>query len=153
MSDRKTVKLNSLLRLDHQVNQVKNELVEAHKDGQKALSLAKDKLLDSPNTNKTFKKTVAKRVDFQANEKIFNQLTSLDISEAKVLKKSKAPIKNDFKRDIEPRLSDFHEPFQGEPMPSVQDPKEITERIIRKLYSNNEPKIARPQFQDKFSPY
>ena len=70
--------LNSLLRLGYQVNKVKNELKKA--DADKALVLAKDKLLDSPNTKKTFKKTVAKRVDFGPDEKLYNKLTSLDVS-------------------------------------------------------------------------
>merc|ERR1719367_1514868 len=70
--------LNSVLRLGHQVSKVKNELKKA--DADKALILAKDKILDSPNTKKTFKKTVAKRVDFGPDEKLYNKLTSLDIS-------------------------------------------------------------------------
>ena len=71
--------LNSLLRLGHQVNTVKTQLKNANSG--KALGLAKDKLLDSPNTNKGFRKTVAKRVDFGSEEKLFNQLTKLDLSE------------------------------------------------------------------------
>ena len=58
-----TTELNSVLRLGHQVNKVKNDLKKA--DADKALVLAKDKILDSPNTKKTFKKTVHLLPDFK----------------------------------------------------------------------------------------
>ena len=104
---RKTIQVqptefNSVLRLGHQVSKVKNELKKA--DADKALILAKDKILDSPNTKKTFKKTVAKRVDFGPDEKLYNKLTSLDISNIDkkvVIKKSNLPKG---KRDPEPCL-------------------------------------------------
>jgi len=111
--------LNSLLRLGHQVNKVKRELDSANED--KALELAKGKLLDSPNTNKSFRKTVAKRVEFGPDENLFNKLTSLDLSAAEVKPSAVARVKNvpEGKRDPEPCLKDFHEPFHGEPVPMI----------------------------------
>ena len=83
---RKTIEVqsaepNSVLRLKHQVDKVKNDLKKADHD--KALVLAKDKLLDSPNTKKTFKKTVAKRVDFGPDEKLYNSWNLAQTNEMK----------------------------------------------------------------------
>jgi hypothetical protein len=131
--------LNSLLRLGHQVNKVKQDLKSAN-DGKVALGLAKDKLLDSPNTNKTFRKTVAKRVDFGPEEKLFNQLASLDITEtSEVPKKAKKVVQQSHfhKRDPEAKLSDFHQPFQGQPIPSVQDGAILKAKIIEHVYKDS----------------
>ena len=152
--------LNSLLRLGHQVNTVKTQLKNANSG--KALGLAKDKLLDSPNTNKGFRKTVAKRVDFGSEEKLFNQLTKLDLSEnsdpvqiqKSALKKKSSSVPS-CKRDPEPRLSDFHEPFQGQPMPSVQDSDEMMSKIVKDYYKQDKDwpdkfRASRKKFQDTF---
>jgi len=145
--------LNSLLRLGYQVNKVKNELKKA--DADKALVLAKDKLLDSPNTKKTFKKSVAKRVDFGPDEKLYNKLTSLDISniDKKVMiKRSNLPVG---KRDPEPCLSDYHEPFHGEAVPMTTSSKDIKTKIAEKFYEQD-PNwrqkflVNRTSFQDEF---
>jgi len=155
---RKTIQVqptefNSVLRLGHQVSKVKNELKKA--DADKALILAKDKILDSPNTKKTFKKTVAKRVDFGPDEKLYNKLTSLDISNIDkkvVIKKSNLPKG---KRDPEPCLSDFHEPFHGEAIPMTSDSKDIKSKIAENFYKQDpdwrEKFLAgRTRFQDNF---
>ena len=129
--------LHSLLRLGHQVDRVKDELKSANAD--KALELAKDKLLDSPNTCKTFKKSIAKRVDFAPNEKIYNKLASLDITESLDDDTLKRVVKNApvGKRDPEPCLSDFHQPFQGEPLPMTLDSKEARNEISKNLANLN----------------
>jgi len=144
---RKTIEVqsaepNSVLRLKHQVDKVKNDLKKADHD--KALVLAKDKLLDSPNTKKTFKKTVAKRVDFGPDEKLYNKLTSLDVSniqDKKVIKRANVPTG---KRDPEPCLSDFHEPFHGEAVPMTLDSKEFKAKIAEKFYQQD------PDWRQKF---
>jgi len=154
--------LNSLLRIGHQVNTVRNEIKQA--DQQKALGLAKGKLLDSPNTNKDFRKTVAKRVDFAPDEKLFNTLTKLDLSENsdpnEIAKKQIKKHKNSSsacanKRDPEPNLSDFHEVFQGQPIPCVQDGDEILSKIMAQTYQPDKDwpekfRKSQTKFQDKF---
>lgn len=136
---RKTAQVepHSVLRLNHRVNQVRNELKNANQE--KGLELAKDKLLDSPNTCKTFKKSVAKRTDFAADEKLFKKLQSLDITNEAALEKPKRvanlPIG---KRDEEPRLEDFHQPFQGEPVPMTLHSKDILDRIKAKLTKSDD---------------
>lgn len=150
--------LNSLLRLGHQVNTVRNEIKNADKE--KALGLAKGRLVDSPNTNKGFRKSVSKRVDFGPDEKLFNKLTKLDLSESSdpfelkksIKKKTNVPSN---KRDPEPRLSDFHEPFQGQPMPCVQDSDELVSKMIKDIYKEDKDwpekfRASRTKIQDKF---
>ena len=139
--------LNSLLRLGHQMNNVKTDLANADK---KALDLAKTKIVDSPNTNKTFKKTVSKKVDFASKEKLFNQLTSLDLSyDPHEKHPKKVPSSVSGKRDPEPKLSDFHQPFHGEPVPLMDDDKDIRDSIINSLNSP-ESFINSIKIQDNF---
>lgn len=128
--NRKTVHLNSVLRLSHQVDKVKNEIKDAN-----PLELAKEKILDSPNTCKNFKKTVAKRTEFAPQEKLYSKLTSLDITNESV-KKIK-PRKSKIERDPEPCLSDFHEPFHGESVPMTLEFKETKDKIADKVYRSN----------------
>ena len=146
--------LNSLLRLGHRVNKVKGELNDANEV--KALDLAKGKILDSPNTNKNFKKTVAKRVEFGPEEKLFNKLTSLDLSEVELKPTSATRVKNvpEGKRDPEPCLNDFHEPFHGEPVPMMADPKDMRDKIVRDFYKADDQWVdqflaKRNKFQDR----
>ena len=148
-----TTELNSVLRLGHQVNKLKNDLKKA--DADKALVLAKDKILDSPNTKKTFKKTVAKRVDFGPDEKLYNKLTSLDISNVDKKVLAKRTNLHSGKRDPEPCLSDYHEPFHGEAVPMTSDSKEFKAQIAEKFYKQDpewrKKYLAnRTRFQDNF---
>ena len=139
--------LHSLLRLGHQLNNVKSDLQNADK---KALDLAKTKIVDSPNTNKTFKKTVSKKVDFNSKEKLFNQLTSLDLSyDPDEKPKKKTPSTVTGKRDPEPVLSDFHQPFYGEPVPLMDDDRDLRESIVNSLESP-EIFINSVRIQDRF---
>ena len=139
--------LHSVLRLGHQLNTVKSDLQNASK---KALDLAKTKIVDSPNTNKTFKKTVSKKVDFNSKEKLFNQLTSLDLSHDPHEKPKKKPASSvTGKRDPEPVLSDFHQPYHGEPVPLMEDDKDLRESIVRSLESP-ETFINSIKIQDRF---
>jgi len=139
---RKTVhvqpELHSLHRLGHQVKKVKNELTNANTD--KAIELARTKILDSPNTNKTFKKSVAKRVDVRSEEKLFNQMTKLDISELEDVKKAKKKVIKQpscGKKDPEPCLSDFHQPYQGEYEPLTKDITDSMAKLRKKLYKED----------------
>lgn len=151
---RKTAQVepHSVLRLNYQVNRVRQELKNANQE--KGLQLAKDKLLDSPNTCKTFKKSVAKRTDFAADEKLFNKLQSLDITNEAALDKPKRianlPIG---KRDEEPRLEDFHQPFEGEPVPMTLDDKDILERIKSKINSLDDDKSLQEKYLEHRDKY
>ena len=120
--------------------------------------------MDSPNTNKDFRKTVAKRVDFSPDEKLFNTLTKLDLSEnsdpneiakkqIKKHKNSSAACAN--KRDPEPNLGDFHQVFQGQSIPCVPDGDEISSKIIAQFYHPDKDwpekfRKSQTKFQDKF---
>lgn len=146
--------LHSLLRLGHQVNKLKKDLNEAEN---KALDLAKDRIVESPRSNARFKQTVAKKVEFASQEKIFNQLTSLDLSTDPPERK-RSGKKGDKtycgKRDPEPVLSDFHQPYYGEPIPMLDDDKTIRDLVLKNLHkAENSPQqfiINSNKIQNKF---
>lgn len=149
--------LNSLLRLGHQVNRVKSELDCATEGGGKkvAIGLARHKLLESPKTNKNFRKHVAKKVDFGPQERIFAALTSLDLTETdndveeSSIEKPEEKTVAAKQRDDEPQLCDFHMPFQGQDVASVQDAKTLQSMIDEQMVSlcQNVPR-TRQRLQD-----
>ena len=59
----------------------------------------------------------------------------------KVIKRANVPTG---KRDPEPCLSDFHEPFHGEAVPMTLDSKEIKAKIAEKFYQQD------PDWRQKF---
>ena len=125
--------LNSLLRLGHQVSKLKIDLQDSDN---KALDLAKNRIVESPNTNTKFKKSVAKKVEFTSKEKIFNQLTSLDLSfdpHERPTSSKKGVGYGGCQRDPEPNLKDFHQPFHGEPVPMLDDDKTVRESVLKNL--------------------
>jgi len=77
--------LNSVLRLGEKVEAVQNDLTRARAGGvgsdDLAVSLARNRIVNSPRTNQQFRKTVARKVDFRPDEQIFSHLTSLSVSE------------------------------------------------------------------------
>ena len=123
--------LNSLLRLGHQVSKLKIDLQDSEN---KALDLAKNRIVESPNTNTKFKKSIAKKVEFKSKEKIFNQLTSLDLSfDPHERPSSSKKSYGGGLRDPEPNLRDFHQPFHGEPVPMLDDDKTVRESVLKNL--------------------
>ena len=77
--------LNSVLRLGDKVESVRNDLTRARSGGEGsddlAVSLARNRIVNSPRTNQQFRKTVARKVDFRPDEQIFSHLASLSVSE------------------------------------------------------------------------
>ena len=77
--------LNSVLRLGEKVNSVRDDLNRAKSGGlgadNFAVSLARERIVNSPRTNREFRKVVARKVDFRPNEQIFSHLASLSITE------------------------------------------------------------------------
>ncbi len=77
--------LNSVLRLGDKVESVRNDLTRARLGGEEsnelAVSLARNRIVNSPRTNQQFRKTVARKVDFRPDEQIFSHLASLSVSE------------------------------------------------------------------------
>ena len=77
--------LNSVLRLDNKVKSVRNDLNEAKGGGQRAenlaVSLAREKIVNSPRTNSKFRQVIARKVDFRPDEQIFSHLASLSVVE------------------------------------------------------------------------
>jgi len=77
--------LNSVLRLGEKVNSVREDLNRAksgeHGADSFAVKLARDRVVNSPRTNREFRKVVARKVDFRPNEQIFSHLASLSITE------------------------------------------------------------------------
>ncbi len=156
--------LHSILRLGHRVVTVKDDINTAFSDGgQVALGLAKGKILDSPTTNKTFKKSVAKAVDFGPDEKLFNKLVSLNLS-GDLDPKVRPPLRHLpppglRNRDPEPTLSDFHEPFQGQDIPHVADRAALQAVVDKVTKSKSKSSVKsdnldqsepRKRFQDRF---
>lgn len=118
--------LNTANRISKKVNSVQAELTKATCGGQAAeeigLALAREKILNSPRTNLQFRKTVARKVDYKPDEQVFSHLASLSIHEdnEKGLAKRQLgrPSQN---QDPEPRLDDFHRPYEGEETSAVAD--------------------------------
>ncbi len=76
--------LNSVLQLGEKVEAVRNDLTRA-RSGDKgsndiAVSLARNRIVNSQRTNQQFRKTVARKVDFRSDEQIFSHLASLSVS-------------------------------------------------------------------------
>lgn len=76
---------NSILRLEEKVASARNELAAASAGGPRAenlaLTLAQRRIVDSPRTNRHFRKVVARKVDFRPDEQIFSHLASLSVLE------------------------------------------------------------------------